>query len=509
MKNVFNIIKLIIIIFAIIFTFLAFDKHQGNSFYYIAFSFLTNSLLIYSLNNKRLFFETFFAVLIWLGFWFKYTMSLMFRDGNLYDSGTPLNIVNIDKALIPSMVAIFAIFLGYIIRQKFFSFKINEQEQLSFFEKLYLNNKKLIMFLFILSFSIVAYFNFHFNIYQKGFIYPHNISSIVVNFIKWMLLFGLTSFSCFFVYTEILRFKRFSLFIILIAFTEVFISYSSMLSRLLILAHAAIAYSYCKYLDIIKNKLVFFLFLFSLISTMFLANNYFSNDYRINYTINVSSYEQYKDNYIEKKKKLEKLLESKNYTKEELSEFEVKSKPSKLNTSLSLIINRWVGLESMLAIVSTDKLSFDLLLESFKEKKIIDSDTFYETTFYLNYDNDLVTPNKGKNVMFGEKRVLKGNTLPGIITFLFYSGSYYFLFISLMIIILIFSWLEITCLKISNNNMIFAAFISYTTAFRLFNFGYAPSDSHLYLISIAVSIFLMFILSNYKSSFFNKLFKLN
>jgi len=509
MKNVFNIIKLIIIIFAIIFTFLAFDKHQGNSFYYIAFSFLTNSLLIYSLNNKRLFFETFFAVLIWLGFWFKYTMSLMFRDGNLYDSGTPLNIVNIDKALIPSMVAIFAIFFGYIIRQKFFSFKINEQEQLSFFEKLYLNNKKLIMFLFILSFSIVAYFNFHFNIYQKGFIYPHNISSIVVNFIKWMLLFGLTSFSCFFVYTEILRFKRFSLFIILIAFTEVFISYSSMLSRLLILAHAAIAYSYCKYLDIIKNKLVFFLFLFSLISTMFLANNYFSNDYRINYTINVSSYEQYKDNYIEKKKKLEKLLESKNYTKEELSEFEVKSKPSKLNTSLSLIINRWVGLESMLAVVSTDKLSFDLLLESFKEKKIIDSDTFYETTFYLNYDNDLVTPHHGKNVMFGEKRVLKGNTLPGIITFLFYSGSYYFLFISLMIIILIFSWLEITCLKISNNNMIFAAFISYTTAFRLFNFGYAPSDSHLYLISIAVSIFLMFILSNYKSSFFNKLFKLN
>ena len=146
MKKIFNIIKLIIIIFATVFTYLVFDKHQGNSSYYIAFSFLTNLLLIYSLNNKRLFFETFFAVLIWLGFWFKYTMSLMFRDGNLYDSGTPLNIVNIDKALIPSIVAIFAIFLSYIIRRKFFSFKINEQEQLSFFEKLYLNNKKLIIF---------------------------------------------------------------------------------------------------------------------------------------------------------------------------------------------------------------------------------------------------------------------------------------------------------------------------------------------------------------------------
>jgi hypothetical protein len=278
---------------------------------------------------------------------------------------------------------------------------------------------------------------------------------------------------------------------------------------LLILAHVAIAYSYYKYWNIIKNKSVFFLFLFSLIVTMFLTNNYFSNNYRINYAIDVSSYDQYKDDYIEKKKKLKKLLESKNYTKEELLEFEVKSKPSKLNTSLSLIINRWVGLESMLAIVSTDKLSFDLLLESFKEKKIIDSDTFYETTFYLNYDNDLVTPNKGKNVMFGEKRVLKGNTLPGIITFLFYSGNYYFLFISLIIVTLIFCCLEIICLKTSNNNMIYAAFISFTTAFRLFNFGYAPSDSHLYLISITASIFLMFILSNYRSSLLNKLFRLN
>ena len=509
MKNVFNTIKLIIIIFATVFTYLAFEKHQGNSLIYLAFSFLTNSLLIYSLHIKKLFFETFFASLIWLGFWFKYTMSLIFRDGHLYDSGTPFNIVNIDKALIPSMVAISAIFLGYVIRQKFFNVKIKEQKQTSFFEKLYLNNKKLIMFLFVLSFSFIAYLNFHFNIYQKGFLYPHEISSIIVNFIKWMLLFGLTSFSCFFVYTEVLRYKKFSPFVILVAFTEVFVSYSSMLSRLLILAHAAIAFSYYKYLNMIKNKLAFFLFLFSLIAVMFLANNYFSNNFRINYAIEVSSYEQYKDNYIEKKKKLEKLLESKNYTKEELLEFEVKSKPSKLNTSLSLIINRWVGLESMLAIVSTDKLSFDLLLESFKEKKIIDSDTFYETTFYLNYDNDLVTPNKGKNVMFGEKRVLKGNTLPGIITFLFYSGNYYFLFVSLLIITLIFCWLEIICLKISNKNMIFAAFISFTTAFRLFNFGYAPSDSHLYLISIAASIFLMFVLSNYKSSFFNKLFNLN
>jgi len=164
---------------------------------------------------------------------------------------------------------------------------------------------------------------------------------------------------------------------------------------------------------------------------MFLANNYFSNDYRIKYATDISSFEKHKDGYIAKKKKLEKLLESKNYTKEQLLELETKSDTSRGKTSLFLIINRWIGIESMLAIVSTDKLNFDLFFESLEERKITGNDTFYESTFYIDYDH-------GKNVMFGEKRVLKGNTLPGIITFLFYSGNYYFLFISLFIVTLIF-----------------------------------------------------------------------
>ena len=152
MKNIFNIIKFVIIIFAIVFTYLAFDKHQGNSFYYLLFSFLINLLFIYSLNTEKLFFETFFAGLIWLGFWFKYTMSLMYMRGTIYDSGPLFNIINIDKALIPSMVAISAIFLGFAIRQKFLNFNINIRDQRSFFEKIYLNNKNLIMFLFIFFF---------------------------------------------------------------------------------------------------------------------------------------------------------------------------------------------------------------------------------------------------------------------------------------------------------------------------------------------------------------------
>ena len=157
--------------------------------------------------------------------------------------------------------------------------------------------------------------------------YPHEISFLVVNFIKWMLLFGLTTLSSFFIYTELLRLNKLSNFTILIAFTEIFISYSSMLSRLLILVHSAIMFSIMKYWDYIKNKIIFFLVLLSLIFSMFLANNYFSNHFRINYAIDISAYEKDKKNYLIKKEKKKQLLDSKNYTKEDLKEFEVTSKP--------------------------------------------------------------------------------------------------------------------------------------------------------------------------------------
>ena len=76
----------------------------------------------------------------------------------------------------------------------------------------------------------------------------------------------------------------------------------------------------------------------------------------------------------------------------------------------------------------------------------------------------------------------------------------------MLILTLVFSFVEILCLKISNKNMIFASFISYTIAFRLSNFGYVPGDSYLYLVSIAASIMLIFILSNYKGLYLKNFF---
>ena len=395
--------------------------------------------------------------------------------------------INIDKAILVSIVAITSVFLSFILRKKIYRENIYQIKKESFFEKSYLKFRKESIFLFIVLFCSVAFLNLHLNIYQKGFIYQQEIYFLIVNFIKWMLIFGMTTLSCFIIYTEILRLQKISPLLITVAFFEIFLSYSSMLSRALIMNLSAITFSLSKYFDLIKNKKFFIILISFLLISMFLSNNYFSNHIRINFAQEVG-------NDIKNKKINDKEKMKKNNTDNIIKQFKVsndpKVRPNPINMSSFVVINRWSGIDSMIAIVSSKKLSFDLFFQSLKEEKIINNKTFYETTFKVDWDG-------GKEVMIGDKRILKGNTLPGLFSYLFYSGNYYFLFTSIFLLTFIFSVFEIFCKKITNNNMIFASFISFMICFRMFNFGYAPRDTYLFVISVLLSVLMIFFLSRF------------
>ena len=80
-----------------------------------------------------------------------------------------------------------------------------------------------------------------------------------------------------------------------------------------------------------------------------------------------------------------------------------------------IIINRWIGIDSLILIYNSEKKGFDLFFRSLNEKKKANSDlTFYENEFGLS--------NVKLNFEYG-KTILKGNTLPGIITFLYYHNQ--------------------------------------------------------------------------------------
>ena len=89
---------------------------------------------------------------------------------------------------------------------------------------------------------------------------------------------------------------------------------------------------------------------------------------------------------------------------------------------------------------------YDLFLRALKEEKNYIEHTFYEKEFGLIVRK--INAGAGKTIM-------KGNTLPGIISFLYYTGSPVFLMLSIALIFFIFNFLENFLRYSTNNNLVF------------------------------------------------------
>ena len=158
------------------------------------------------------------------------------------------------------------------------------------------------------------------------------------------------------------------------------------------------------------------------------------------------------------------------------------------NITSFIIVNRWIGIESIILVHKSKKTSFSLFLESLKEKKKLNiEETFYVKTFGLDKIN-----------VATKSKLQKGNTLPGIIGFLYYSGNLYFVLIILFLIIFIFNFFVIFIKQITRENSIFACFISSLIATRLIHFGYVPKDSYLFIISVLSAVFIMCFLLRFR-----------
>jgi hypothetical protein len=151
-----------------------------------------------------------------------------------------------------------------------------------------------------------------------------------------------------------------------------------------------------------------------------------------------------------------------------------------LNHFLSLATYRWVGIDGVMSVVSRgDILSFELLKKSFLDRFDITSSQFYEKNF--NLTNTVVTHN------------IKGNILPGMVAFLYYSGSLLFLFASVAILCLFASTVEFISFMISKKNMFFSSLVSMIIAYRFIHFGYLPHQSYLLFGSLFFVISLVFL----------------
>ena len=472
-KIYFRVFKLCI--FTSIFTLFFFGliNYNGNKFNYFSFSIVSNFLIYFGFRKKSIFFETFLCLLLWLGFWFKFTYIISFTDG-IFREGVGIfdyTKKSFDKTLLVSQIGIISfIFAGYF--RQLFLYNYPEKLIFKFKKKNFFNkNRKKIWLIFLLFFIIFCFMNFYFKIYQKGLMPDPEINFLVSGIFKWLLLFGFTSISAMIVFFEINTLKKFLFSSSLIIFFETFLSAFSMLSRGMIFNAGAILFGIYKFSNKVNQKskinyyiksvlIISFLFYLSVLSVNYIRANFFYTGNSTNYVID----------------KLEKKMNTKNSKKY--------SKLSHQNNEiLYLLVNRWVGIDGVMAVISKKNiLNFDFLKESFKENIELNTPTFYESMFDLDSIN--TTKQIDKNT--------KGNTLPGVIAFMYYSGSNYFLFFSIFIATLLSSFIEYFAFTVSGRNLIFSSVIGQIIAFRLIHFGYTPQNSYLFFGSIILTILMFF-----------------
>ena len=477
-KFFFLLFKYLLIFLFILLFYFGFNAYPGNKSIYSFFSLLNILLFFFIFRKKSFFFEVFFGLLLFLGFWFKLTITLSITPFTVGQFSEGVGIFDhkpesFDQVIIISSIGIMAFIVAGLFRQLIFSYPnklIFKNTRNKVYEKYRI---KLWLIFLVFSFSIFI-LNIHLGIYQKGLVSNFKGSQFFSNFFKWFLLFGLTSISSWLLFNEI-KLKKITYLSYFISIFEILLSSLSMISRGMIFNSGSIFYGIYK----LSNKfnlnfgikkfsiflsLIFILFYISVISVNHIRANFFyiGNSVIINDI----------DSQNKKLKKIDSAATQLNISKQN-SEF------------VYLAINRWVGIDAVMAIFAKkEMLNYDLLKKALEERFNRYGPSFYEKNFNL---KDGVSKQISTNT--------KGNTLTGIIGFAYYSGSKTFVFLFVFFLCLFASLIEYLSYKLSSKNLIFSSLIGQIIAFRFVHFGYLPHQSYLLLSAVFLSIFMIYMLN--------------
>ena len=145
-----------------------------------------------------------------------------------------------------------------------------------------------------------------------------------------------------------------------------------------------------------------------------------------------------------------------------------------------LLLDRFVGIEGVMAISSYPKLGWNLWNEAWKEAYSENTTSFYDknliTSPYINTD-------------FTKHHYI---SLPGILAFCFYPGSFLFLFGSMFLLGALASVIEISAFKLGGENVILCSLLAQVVAYRFASFGYVPSQSYLLFGALYLNLFIIY-----------------
>ncbi len=442
-------ISLLFILISICFNF---TNYIGNKFLFLIFNISTLCLFLTIIRKNASAFEFFFGVFLLLSFWFKFSCILYFENIKVTEGDFDLGISNYDK----SMVVIIFTFFGFIIGSylselvlnKFSSFKNFEIR--SYFLKFYKNYRFYILFSFVIFFTFICLINLNYNIYNRGLV-NENIPILIKHFFSWAFIYGLATITSILIYIDFFIFRDKRYFIL--GIFEIIFSNISIFSRGFLLSIWAYVRGFIYLGDYKKtfflNKSFYRLVISCIV--LFIITFFIIGNLR---NINFVKKEYYKPISIENI----------------ASEF------------LHLSIKRWVGIDGLLSVSQNENLSFKFFKSSLNEKKQFQKGSFYIDNFF-------------KNFRYTQAEKINAVITPGLIAFLYYTGSVTFVFFSMIIIIIFCSLIEKLFFFFSAKNQILINIIGYAMAVRVTHFGYLPYNTINYLLSLFITLLLVYILS--------------
>ena len=447
---------------------LALSEYQGNKAYYIIFSLIAYIYLIYLTDEKSYFYENFISVFLFFGLWFNFSIKIYFFN-SLFPEGVGFfdyKPTSYDEVMTVCSVSLISIIISSFIRRIIF---VKFPSQINKKKFVFKSKKFLLLFILFFVFAIIiSYLNYKFSIYQRSFTAKIELNFFILNFFKWFFIIGCSTFSAYFINLYIDQTKKLPKKLIIIHVFIEFIINLSMLSRGMIFNSLSIAWGIFRKKKYKNNYLFNSIHVVSIIFLFFLGIKLIG-DLRIEGNIKTVEY-----------------CENINVSKTiERSSFD--NNPVIQNKYLKILVSRLIGIEGVMAVQSLDNKSFALILESLKEKTSLDKGiSFFDSL---------------KNDQRCNYRFSKSITLPGIIAFLYYSGSMVFISISLILITITMCLIEKIMRILLGEQLLFISLVSQILAYRMWHFGFAPLNSIKLFFAIFITIILVY--------FLNKLFMKN
>jgi uncharacterized membrane protein len=406
------------------------------------------------------------SALLFLGFWLKIIASQLFFGGMLFE---PVGYFDYspssyDEVLLVSYLGASGfICAGYLMANKLKIYGVSNYLSNGLTLKL-TNRYYLIAWILLLMVCIGAiYVNAHFGIYHRGSKVNDLLPAYIQNGIKWMLVMGFDLMALALLNIALnSKDTRLFVWIFLVLFVD-FLCNISLLSRGFPVSGGAILFALFS-LHIHQGRvklykvfalpiIAFCVFSIASVSTV--------NFFRSSIYEGITNEQNFKQNYA-------------NVGKNTAYGFNFPS----TNRHLQFLVGRWVGLEGVAAISAHPDQGWPLFVRALKEVKSYDGASFYDS---------IIVAKDSAYANISEKNYY-AITLPGLIGFSYYAGSYWLVFIATFLLGSFGIFAELIFLRVTTYPLV-AAFTSFLLAYRYVSFGYTPKDSYLLAISlIAVGI---------------------